>query len=51
MQLKSDLPSGSSDIVSGIQTAFSRILGGEKGSGAIPIAVYFCTSPSTGDVN
>jgi len=28
-----------------------RILGGEKGSGATPIAVYFCASPSTGDAN
>ena len=28
-------------VVSRGQTAFSRILGGEKGSGATPIAVYF----------
>jgi len=29
------------EVVSRIHTAFSRILGGEKGSGATPIAVYF----------
>ena len=28
-------------VVSRGQTAFFRILGGEKGSGATPIAVYF----------
>ena len=31
----------SQTLVSRGQTDFSRILGGEKGSGATPIAVYF----------
>ena len=42
---------GRSILVLHIQTAFSRILGGEKGSDATPIAVYFCTSTSAGDAN